>query len=101
MKEENDLCDFVACYSSSVDLKPLFVMLLCTISCKLLHNTHEVHPMKYASGLCFVVVCCGLVGVDFTHILQGCFTGTGAILHNPDEYGWIYPRADSRFASSQ
>ena len=39
---------------------------------------------------------CGLVMVDVTHILQGCFTGIGAILwlpqcqvRNPEEYGHI------------
>ena len=34
----------------------------------------------YAHGLDFVVFCCGLIPTYFTHILQGYFTGTGAII---------------------
>ena len=48
----------------------------------------------YAHGSCCVVFCWNLVLVDFTHILQGYITGTGAIIwlpqcqwSNPDAYG--------------
>ena len=41
-----------------------------------------------------IAVLCSLVQVDFAHILQGCFTGIGAIIwllqwqgSNPEEYG--------------
>ena len=33
-----------------------------------------------AHGLCFDLFCCGYMPVEFNHILQGCFTGTGAII---------------------
>ena len=46
-----------------------------------------------AYGSHFVVFCCGLIWTDFTHFLQGYFTGTGAIIglpqcqwSNPEEY---------------
>ena len=43
---------------------------------------------SYGSG--FVKFCCDLVHADFTHILQGYFTGTGAIIcqwSDPEGYG--------------
>ena len=50
----------------------------------------------YAYSLCFDVFCCGLILADFTHIIQGYFNGTGAIMDcpsasgsNPEEYGGI------------
>ena len=50
---------------------------------------YNIYPIKYAYGfvvLCFVLVAV-LVFVDtcdtFTHILQGCFTGTGVIIWLP------------------
>ena len=63
------------------------------------HDITAVYPMKYVHGfvvLCFVaVISSGLVdSYDiFIHILQGYFTGTGAIAlpqcqwSNPEEYG--------------
>ena len=57
---------------------------------------HEVHSERYTHSSCFDVFCCGLVEVNFTHILQDYFTGTGAILwlpqcwwSNPVRYWWI------------
>ena len=37
-------------------------------------------PPKYAYNSCYVVFCCEKIQVDFTPIVQGCFTGTGAII---------------------
>ena len=52
---------------------------------------------KYTLNSCFVVFCCGSVTNVFNRILQGCFTGTGAIIglpqcqwSNPEGYGLIY-----------
>ena len=50
---------------------------------------------KVQAFLCFAGVC--LTQVHFTHILQGYFTGTGAIIRlpqwqwsNPEGYGQMY-----------
>ena len=45
----------------------------------------RVHPMNYAQGSHFVMVCCCIVEAIFTHILQGYFTSTGAILQLEDD----------------
>ena len=65
-------------------------------------NTHtryctawcRVYPKNNAHNLC---LCCILVLGNFTHILQGYFTGTGAITwlpqcqwSNPEKYGKIH-----------
>ena len=50
-----------------------------------MQHMYVVHPMKYAQGPCFVVFCWGLSLVNFTHILQGYFTGTGAM----KDFGFI------------
>ena len=49
-----------------------------------------MHMFNFA-WMCF---CCNLVSIRFTHILQGCSTGTGAIIglpqcwwSNPEDYG--------------
>ena len=68
--------------------------------------------MNYACGSRFVVYCCGLVMVNFNHILQGCFTGTGAITwlpqcqwSNPEWYGQMRhmdpPRTDNITTTKQ
>ena len=51
------------------------------------------YPKKYANSSDIDVLCGGLVPVNITNILQGYFTGTGAIiwlpqcqLSNPEEY---------------
>ena len=44
-----------------------------------------------ARKLCrWFVFCCGVLLVDFTHILQGYFTGTGAIMYLP-QCQWSNP----------
>ena len=55
-----------------------------------------ISPTNYAYGSWFVVCSCGLLLVSPTHILQGYFTGTGAIIRlpqcqwsNPEEYHWM------------
>ena len=51
----------------------------------------------------FVGFCWGLLSTYFTAILQGYFTGSGAIIHlahcqwsNPEEYGWMDHRTSSQ-----
>ena len=53
-----------------------------------------VTSQKYAHA--WFALCWGYVLMDLTHILQGHFTGTGAIIwlpqyqwNNPEQYGWI------------
>ena len=55
-----------------------------------------VHLRNHVHSLCFVVFCYSLLPADFTNILQGHFTGTGAVIWlsqcqwgNPEKYGWI------------
>ena len=36
----------------------------------------SIHPKNNASSLCLIACYCLLVLFDFTHILQGCFTGS-------------------------
>ena len=43
----------------------------------------------YIYSSCYVVSCCWVL-VDFTHILQGCFTGTGAIAPVPVKHPEVY-----------
>ena len=40
---------------------------------------YSVHPKKYAHGSRFVAFCCGYVPTGVTLVLQGYFTGAGAI----------------------
>ena len=42
-----------------------------------LHYMPKVYTKSYEHGFCFVGFCHGLVPVDFVHILQGYFFGTG------------------------
>ena len=42
-------------------------------------------PKNYAQGLCFMI-CCGLVMVKFTHILQAYFTSPGTIIWLPGNH---------------
>ena len=35
-----------------------------------------MNPQNYAHNSYCVVLCCGLVSVDFTNIIQGYFSGT-------------------------
>ena len=42
-----------------------------------------LYPKNYAHGLRFVVFCFVLILANFAHILQGYFTGTGAIMLLP------------------
>ena len=60
--------------------------------------TVRVHPraIHMVHALLYIVFCYGCVMTDLTHILQGYFTGTGAILglpqcqwSNPEEYVWF------------
>ena len=41
---------------------------------------YNANVLHYAHRSLFVVLCCGFEMVDFTHIIQDCFTGTGAII---------------------
>ena len=59
-------------------------------------HSYAVHPIQYAYGLvvlCFVVIMVDLGAMLLTHILQGYFTGTGAIVlpqcqwSNPEGFG--------------
>ena len=57
--------------------------------------TNSIHPKNYAHDLCSVVIRFGAIQVSFTHISQGYFHGTGAIMwlpqcqgSDPEEYGW-------------
>ena len=43
-------------------------------------NSHPPRREVYFDSWNFVVLYCGLMQVKFTHILQGCFTDTGAII---------------------
>ena len=56
------------------------------------HHIPTEYPKNCIHVLPFVMSCCGRVLVEFTPILQGCFTGTGAIVRlpqwsSPEEYG--------------
>ena len=64
--------------NNRTDISKFPIFLSCEIP-----KTMIVHPKKYAYGLYFVVLYCGYILVHFTHILQGYFTGTGAILWLP------------------
>ena len=55
-----------------------------------LHYLCRVHPKNYAHSLCFVVFCYVCYGLSFIHILQGCFTATGAIIWLP-QWQWSNP----------
>ena len=52
---------------------------------KELSNWYDVQniPRILPQRLCFLVVCCALVPLSFTHIFHGCFTGSGAIIWLP------------------
>ena len=59
------------------------------------HGYHIVKNCKYTTPP--LAFCCHLVWVDLTHIFQGYFAGTGAILwlpqcqrSNPEGYGPVY-----------
>ena len=43
---------------------------------------YTIHPKEYPHRLHFVKFCGELIYIAFTHILQGCFTGIGAIESN-------------------
>ena len=51
------------------------------------YNIAAENPTNHASGSHFATLWCGLVPVDFTHILQGYFTSTGAIIWLP-QWQW-------------
>ena len=55
-----------------------------------------IYAKKYGQGLSFIIPCSALISIDFTHLLQGYFTGIGAIVglpqcqwSNPEEFGWM------------
>ena len=50
---------------------------------KISHRIFIVYPRRFMHSLHFLCVCHTLVMVNFHHILQGCFTGTGEILDCP------------------
>ena len=77
--------------SDSIILPLLWRLMTCCIVphlnsafIKTVYNCHTQNIpacISYANVLCFVLFCCGLV--IFHHILQGYFTGTGAIMWLP------------------
>ena len=66
-------------------------------------NVYTVYPKKYAHGfavLCFVVVMQSFIMNSheaFTHIHQGCFAGTGAIVRLP-QCQWSKPDGYSKIS---
>ena len=74
----------------------------------MLHQTclwsHTVHPKKYAQDSCFVVFGCGRVLANFTHVLQGYFTGTGnhRIAPVPVKQPWrIWADATNKYSKAK
>ena len=54
---------------------------------------HTIHPKKYAQDSSFLVMRCDSATVNLTQTLQGCFTGTGAIVRFPPapvKQSWKY-----------
>ena len=45
-------------------------------------SRHQISSISHKLCIWFML-CCGVLQGDFTHILQGYFTGTGAILWLP------------------
>ena len=56
-----------------------FLCLMLIFPAIFINLKYILHSKKYAHDTCLVVFCCNLVTVHFTHILQGYFTGVGAI----------------------
>ena len=48
-----------------------------------IYSESTVYPQKYAHGLWFVLFCYGFVTVNYTHILQGYFSGSEVIMWLP------------------
>ena len=63
-------------------------------------NFHKggLHPKKYAHGACFLVFCCGLLPVDFSHFFSDVILGAMAsqITSLSIVYSTVYSGADHR-----